>query len=137
MTSSSHQEGWSLIDTAPPKKCCVDFLDDEGFDMADDTKERTLTEEELKAKARLDSAVQELQKAVEKYPPIAMGASAQLQIMQLDALAEVLAEVGVLPRTRLWELIAQKVDDYTTQCRRAILSQGGASALSGLRQKGN
>lgn len=94
-----------------------------------------LTEAQLRAKARLDSSIAELGKAVQNTP-LALGANAQLQLMQLDVLVDLLAESGLFQREEFWKRITEKVDHYTSECRRALLSQGGASALAGLRKPG-
>lgn len=92
-----------------------------------------LTEAQLLAKAKLDSAVQELSKA-------AMGTSVMLSLpmtlltSQMDVVVDLLCEAKLISREEMWTRATAKVDAMAKECRRAVLMAGGASALAGLKK---
>lgn len=88
------------------------------------------SEAALKAKARLDSSINDLQKAAQGTQ-VANMLAFQLLIFQVDVMIDMLAELNLFPRETFFERVTVAVDKMASECRRAILSQGGASVLAG------
>jgi len=94
--------------------------------------EPKLTEAEQTAQRRMLDAVEELKRAAQGTSLAAM-LPFQSLVVNLDSLVEVLIESGLVSRVEFFERVTQKFDGLTKECRRAVLSAGGASALAGLK----
>jgi hypothetical protein len=98
--------------------------------------EPTLTAAEKAAKVALDNAVYDLQVAAQGTVLLPKLSFAVLAL-QLDALADLLAETGVLQREEFFRRITARVESMASECRRAVLASGGASQLAGIKKSGH
>jgi hypothetical protein len=100
--------------------------------MSEEKQQDKFDKETTAAKKRLDDAVTDLTKASSgtNFAPMM---TIQLLIIQLDTALDLLANAGLLDRKALFNRVAESVENMATECRRAVLSAGGASALAGLR----
>ena len=93
-----------------------------------------LTAAEKVAKTTLDNAVLDLGKAAAGTTVVAV-LSSQLLVMQVDVLVDLLAERGAFDRVEFFQRITARVEALASECRRAVLAHGGASALAGIKPR--
>lgn len=101
--------------------------------MTDETPDAPkLTAAEQAGRVALDNAVNDLAKAAQGTSVLA-ALQSQLLIMQVDVLVDLLAESGAFSRVEFFQRITKRVDLLASVCRRAVLAQGGAGALAGIK----
>jgi hypothetical protein len=93
-----------------------------------------MTAAEKAAKTTLDNAVADLQKAAQGTTVLTVLQS-QLLVMQVDVLVDLLAESGAFQRVEFFTRITARVERLASECRRAVLAHGGASALAGIKKR--